>query len=218
MEQSNESKAAWLEIIEQERFVKRKKTDFQKQLYPIFETALKNKAIDKPIINLYDKEKLFESYSIDFERWLNGNECNESNFIAYLKNCKAEKKAAFQKVIDTQKAEYNKWNIDNLKPADTPPPHFTIALNEEQLLKLYTGLVKNEFLPTNTTDTDLKAFSYIFGGNGDKTNFKPLMWIKTNSTTQGKTLNKKSLLNLLEILKIHYSVITNVTLLNKLLV
>lgn len=105
-----------------------------------------------------------------------------------------------------------------LKPADTPPPHFTVTLTENQLLKLYIGLTENEFLPIDKTDTDLKAFSYIFGGNGEPTNFKPLMWIKTNSTTQGKTLNKKSLLNLLEILKIHYSEIINATLLNKLFV
>lgn len=124
----------------------------------------------------------------------------------------------FSELVETEYKEKFSMNIDKEPASDTPPPHFTITLSENQLLKLYTGLTENGFLPIDTTNTDFKAFSYIFGGNGDKANFKPIMWIKTNSTTQGKNLNKKSLLNLLNILGIHFSVIRNKALLNKLFV
>ncbi len=99
--------------------------------------------------------------------------------------------------------------------APTPPPHFTVSFTPEQLKQLYTRLIEGGFLPTDTTGTDFKAFCYIFG-KGDAKDFKPLMWIKTNSTTHGKTLSKKSLLDLLDLLKIPFTEITDKSLLNKL--
>lgn len=104
-----------------------------------------------------------------------------------------------------------------LKAAATPPARFTtITLKENQLLKLYTGLKENGFIDAN--DTDYLSFCYIFGGNYNSINFKPIKWIKPNSTTHGKNLNKKSLLNLLSLLGIHYSEITNKALLNKIFI
>jgi len=103
-------------------------------------------------------------------------------------------------------------------PAPTPPLHITCLLTPIQLKQLYTGLTSCEFFPTDTTGLDYIAFCYIFGGNGNAKDFKPLEWIKTGSTTHGKIINKLSLLNLLELLNVPNIQIRDKKLLNKLFI
>jgi len=69
----------------------------------------------------------------------------------------------------------------NTKEPDSTPLQFKINLNNKQLQVIYKNLVSNGFLQKDTTESDLKAFIYILGGNSDKTNFKYLEWKSTKS-------------------------------------
>jgi len=121
--------------------------------------------------------------------------------------------------MDLKKALDLKEELYRLNaPAPTQPLCLTCLLTPIELKPLYTGLTIGGFLPIDPTGVDYKAFCYIFGGNGNAKDFTPLKWIKTGSTTHGKTLNKLSLLNLLELLNVPNKQITNKQLLNKLFI
>ena len=85
-------------------------------------------------------------------------------------------------------------------------------LTDTQLNTLADGLISNEFI----NEADKECFIWALGGSEKIDRYNPVQWIKTNSTTKGIVINKKSLLNLLAILKVPHAQITNKSLLNKL--
>lgn len=113
----------------------------------------------------------------------------------------------------------------NTAPPPEPPQQFTKQLTTEQqkyltctletdkLKTINKELIKNGFLAHNTTD---EAFIYVFGGNGNANDFNPLKWIKTVETTKNVNINKRSLLDLLELMAVPFDEITNKNLLNRL--
>lgn len=181
------------------------------------------------------KEFLYYSYQEIENYILNHNlEGAKSRFDEQIKNLSdIEQKLEYIDYIKRQEMSFYNNGLSQLKiyiksiesifnlpiPPPTQPLHFTRLTKpeEEELECVYTGLTADGFLPTDSTGADYKAFCYIFG-NGKVDDFKPLMWIKSNSTTHDKILNKKSLLDLLSLLKIPYKEITDKSLLNKLFI
>lgn len=95
------------------------------------------------------------------------------------------------------------------------PPQLQSKLTEPQLESLYDLLVSNGFIADNNGGKS--NFVWAFGSNKVQPNdWKPITWVKTNSTTNGTMPSKISLLNLLHLLGFHHKTLTNKPLLNKL--
>jgi len=92
-------------------------------------------------------------------------------------------------------------------------PQLSPNLTDPQKSKLFDLLIDGKFIPDTT---DKENFLWAFGCDKHPENWQPIKWIKLNSRTKGKSLNKLSLLNLLSILKVPVSQITNRHLLNSL--
>ena len=104
----------------------------------------------------------------------------------------------------------------NESTGNNKPQHFTRSFTNEEQQNLFNGLIKGGFIPKNT---NVSHFHFVFGSTAIPDNeipFKPLEWIKTNSTTKGVTPNKKSLLDLLVLLEIPEIEIKNKKLINTL--
>jgi hypothetical protein len=102
----------------------------------------------------------------------------------------------------------------------SPPPaiekqpfHFARSLTIAAQKKLHEGLVKHGFLATETL---FNNFGYVFGKTPKPADFEPLKWIKTNNTANTRAPNKKSVLDLLAILKVPEGEIIDRPLLNQL--
>lgn len=121
--------------------------------------------------------------------------------------------------------EFRKYLIDRFTPLiildlpevpQEPPVYFEIKLTLEKQEKLYNELkAKSYICPT----TKLSYFCYVFGNSpipDEDKPFIPIKWIKTNSTTNGTALNKRALLDLLELLGVPNKQIRDKKLLNSL--
>jgi len=84
-------------------------------------------------------------------------------------------------------------------------------LIDKQIDKLFELLIDNGYI---SGANDKNSFKWAFGDIDEPEKFTLIRWIKPNSRTKGKSLNKLSLLNLLRILKVPESQILNRPFLN----
>jgi hypothetical protein len=107
----------------------------------------------------------------------------------------------------------SKGSMEPDMTTDKRSSHFTRQFTADEANKLFSGLINGGFLHR---DTIFSHFLYAFGGTipDCEKPFKPLKWIKTNSTTKGITPNKKSLLDFLVLLGIPETEIKNRPLIN----
>jgi hypothetical protein len=92
--------------------------------------------------------------------------------------------------------------------------HFTRSFTSDGQKKLFEGLKSAGLLPK---DTNKNHFNFVFGGTDipdEEKPFKKLDWIKTNSRTHEVMPNKKSLLDLLNLLEVKETEIKNKPLIN----
>lgn len=106
----------------------------------------------------------------------------------------------------------------NQKEQTTPTKNFVSFTREFSPIeqkKLFDGLIEGNFIPENT---NYSHFCAVFGNtpiSEKEKPFTPLVWTATNKKA-GNRANKKSLLDLLKILKIPETEIKNRTLINSL--
>ena len=108
----------------------------------------------------------------------------------------------------------NETENNTAEKSTKPPQPFTCTFISDEQSLLFAGLSNGGFLPQTTI---YSHFCHVFGGTAIPDNekpFEPLQWVKTNKLTHGKSLNKKSLLDLLCILGVPDKEIQNKPLLN----